>query len=212
MGKSPIFAIAISAVLVASCQTVTTKPVENEAGTVTTYHDIQTRGPVSGVGIEGQDIVSMTDAMVRDMLGVPQLAGADTVPRVIIDAEYFNNESSQRLNKNQIVERLRIGLQRAAQGRIAFVNRARADMVAKERALKRAGKVDVATTGLTRAQAGADYRMSGRIMSMDLRNNQGAVQRDTMISFEMTDLETSLIVWSNMYEFRKAGQDDAAYR
>ena len=45
--------------------------VHNEGGSATTYRDSSQRGPVSGVGIEGQDIVAMTDAMMRDLLQVP---------------------------------------------------------------------------------------------------------------------------------------------
>jgi hypothetical protein len=37
-------------------------------------------GPVSGVDIEGHDIVSMTDQMMRDMLAEPALAGRTVTP------------------------------------------------------------------------------------------------------------------------------------
>ena len=63
-------------------------------GGATTYRDSSQRGPVSGVGIEGQDIVAMTDAMMRDLLQVPLLAAAATPLRVIIDAAHFTNDSS----------------------------------------------------------------------------------------------------------------------
>jgi hypothetical protein len=187
-------------------------PVENAAGTPTVYQDIRGPGLVAGVGIESQDIVGMTDQMMRDMLSNPQLAGQTVPPRVIVDTEYFTNESSQRINKALIVDRLRVGLQRAAAGRMMFVSREHAGMVAKERELKRAGMVDVATTGLSRAQAGADYRLGGRISSLDARAGSGVVQRYNQIVFEMIDLETGMITWSNMYEFSKAAQDDAVYR
>jgi hypothetical protein len=187
-------------------------PVENAAGTPTVYQDIRGPGLVAGVGIESQDIVGMTDQMMRDMLSNPQLAGQMAPPRVIVDTEYFTNESSQRINKALIVDRLRIGLQRAAAGRMMFVSREHAGMVAQERELKRAGMVDVATTGLSRAQAGADYRLGGRISSLDARTASGVVQRYNQIVFEMIDLETGMITWSNMYEFSKAAQDDAVYR
>src|SRR5690242_14485318 len=58
--------------------------------------DPSSRGPVSGVGIESQDIIGMTDRMVRDMLSNPQLAARSVAPRVIVDDQYFTNESSQR--------------------------------------------------------------------------------------------------------------------
>jgi len=186
--------------------------VENVSGRPTIELDPGTRGPIAGVGIEGQDIVSMTDQMMRDMLGNPILANA-SAPQVIVDAEYFQNESSQPLNKNLITDRLRVGLNRAANGRMAFIARHNAAMVAKERDLKRQGVVDVGTTGLTQAQAGGDFRLSGRIASLDQRDSvSGLIQRHNQITFEMVDLERGTIVWSGIYEFARAGQDNVVYR
>ena len=87
--------------------------VHNEGGSATTYRDSSQRGPVSGVGIEGQDIVAMTDAMMRDLLQVPLLAAAATPPRVINDAAHFRNDRSQRIDRNLIADRLADRLRRA---------------------------------------------------------------------------------------------------
>jgi hypothetical protein len=202
---------AVGALLLgtAACQTVT---VENAAGTPTTYQDVNSPGAVQGVGIEAQDIVSMTDVMMRDMMSNPQLANRQPSPRVILDSQYFQNQSAQRLNLNTVVDRLRSGLLRAANGRMLFVSREAAEMVEKERQLKRTGATDVGTTGLTEAQAGADFRLTGRITSTEARRSDGVIDRYNLITFEMIDLENGLIVWSNFYEFRKGAQDDVVYQ
>ena len=211
MTKPEVFVLVGAMLLVGACETV--HPALNEPGTPTTYQDPGTRGQVSGVGIESQDIIGMTDRMMRDMVNYPVFAAAPAAPRVIIDSQYFYNESSERINKNIITDRLRVGLNRAARGRMSFVGRHYADMVKKERELKRKGKVDVATTGLTKAQSGADFRLGGRITTLDQRNAQtGMLQRYTQITFEMVDLESGQIVWSGIYEFSKAAQDDIIYR
>ena len=201
--------VLTAAVLVAGCQTT---GVENAPGTPTAYQDTRTAGLVRGTGIESQDIVSMVDKMVRHMLANPTLANAAPPPRVIVDAAFFENQSSQRLNKNVLIDQLATQLQIAANGRILFVNREFADMVEKERALKRAGKTDAGTVGLTRAVAGADYRLNGRITSLDARTASGAQERLMNIVFRMTDLESGITVWANQYSFKKAGQDDVVYR
>lgn len=183
------------------------------SGVQTMQLDPSTRGPVGGVGIEGQDIMAMTDQMMRDMLQNPLLANASRPPQVIIDAQYFQNLSSQRLNVNAITDRLRVGLTRASQGRMVFVSRESFGMVAQERQMRRSGQVDVGTRGLTRAQAGADYRLVGRINSIDQRSmGTGMVQRYNQISFEMVDMERGTIVWSGIYEFARAAADDIVYR
>jgi penicillin-binding protein activator len=207
IGKT-LAVVAVSALL-AGCQSKS----DNLSGMRVVELDPGTRGPVAGVGIEGQDIVSMTDRMVRDMLASPALVGAQRPPQVIVDGEFFENESAQRLNKNAITDRLRVGLNRYSAGRMVFVGRHYAGMVAQERDLKRQGVVDQATTGLTKAQAGADYRLGGRITSIDSRNPaNGMVQRYNQIVFEMVDLERGTIVWSGIYEFARAAQDDIVYR
>lgn len=204
-----LFIGCILAGTMTACQTTN---VENASGRPATVQDPGQQGLVAGVGIEGNDIVSMTDEMVRDISATTDLTVRDVPPQVIVDSAFFSNDSSQRINKNQIVDRLRVGLQRAARGSIAFVNRERAAMIEQERALKRAGEVDQGTTGLTRAQAGADYRLSGRITSLDSAQQDGTLQRYTQILFELTDMENGIVMWSNIYELSKAGQNDVIYR
>lgn len=210
---SRIGLVAAMSIAAAGCTTLTTG-VDNTAGRKTVYEDVRSSsGAVQGVGIESQDIASMTDKMMRDMLANPQLAGRTPPPRVIIDAEHFTNESSSRINKNMITDRLRIELSRAANGRMVFVGREHARMVEAERDLKRAGTTDGGTIRKTKATAGADYRLVGRITSSDsVATGSGVVSRYQQISFEMIDLEYGTMVWGGMYEFKKSAQDDVIYR
>lgn len=206
---SALAAAFASLSFIAGCATNT----PNANGQAPIDLDPGTKGPVTGVGIESQDVVAMTNRMMRDMLANPELAGKDTPPRVIIDAEEFKNSGSQILNRNTIVNRLRVELNRAAQGRMKFVGRHYARSVEDERDLKRSGKTDVGTTGLSKAALGADYRLGGEITSMDSRSGKsGMQQRYSQIVFEMFDLETQEIVWSGMYELSRAAADDVVYR
>lgn len=204
-------AICSALVLLSACAST---GVNNSAGRATVYEDVRTSSPiVQGVGIESQDIVAVTDRMMRDMLSNQVLAGRTPAPRVIIDSQYFTNESSSRINKNMITDRLRIELQRAAQGRMLFIGREYSGMVEAERALKRDGVTDAGTIRSTRGTAGADYRLVGRITSADAVDSSTALtSRYQQISFEMIDLEYGTVVWSGLYEFKKTAQDDIIYR
>lgn len=177
------------------------------------YKDVASAGLVSGVGVESQDIVSVSDTMVRDLLATPALVQGGKPPRIIMDGEYFRNKSSQPIDKGLLINRLRISLQRASLGRLLFVSRESAGMVGDERELVREGVLDTGTTGLTKAQAKGDYRLRGEINSLDARSTStGSVERYTQISFELIDLESSATVWANIFELKKGGMDDAVYR
>src|SRR4051812_46937221 len=97
--------LSLLAVL-AGCNTM---PV-NSGGVAPVDVNPQVGGPIRGVGIEGRDIISMSDQMMRDMLASRRLLqkGRDGhAPRVIIDAGSFTNDSSQPINRNMITDRLR---------------------------------------------------------------------------------------------------------
>jgi hypothetical protein len=177
------------------------------------YQDPASVGSVAGVGIESQDVVSMTDQMMRDIMACPAVAGRRKPPVIIVDDKHFHNESSSVINKKIITERLMISLNRAANGRIIFAERNAVDMVSKERELKRQGELSSGTLGRAGKIAGADYRLAGRIMSLDkAESHTGKVSRYTQIAFKLIDLETSVAVWTNLYEFKKFAQDNIIYR
>jgi PBP1b-binding outer membrane lipoprotein LpoB len=206
-----LFAGALAALILAGCATPN---LDNSAGRAVVYQDVSTTSKrVAGVGVESQDVVSMTDRMIRDILATPQIAGRATPPRIIIDSEYFANDSSSRINKNLITDRLRIELNRAAQGRLVFVARHYGDMVSREREAKRNGETDKGTIRATKAKAGADFRLGGRITSLDANSAaSGTLSRYHQISFELIDLEYETIAWSGLFEFKKEAQDDVLYR
>lgn len=208
--KIQTFCIAALSTVVVGCAS---HQVENVAGQSSVYEDPSSTGKVQGVGIQSQDVVAMTDKMVRDMLSNRILAARETAPRVIVDNEYMKNESSSIINTNMLTDRLRVQLNRAANGRMVFVGRQYSDMVEKERELKRDGAVDGGTIRKTQATAGADYRLAGRVSSQDAIDRDSQMKsRYHQIVFEMVDLELGTIVWSNMYEMKKASQDSVLYR
>lgn len=210
--KNAALAVLVG-VFVQGCAT-STRTIDNSAGRATIYEDVSSSSTsVQGIGVESQDIVSMTDQMMRDMLQNPTLMNGSVAPRVIIDSQYMVNESTSRINKNMLTDRLRINLNRASNGRLVFVGRHYSDMVSKERELKRDGMVDAGTIRSTQATAGADFRLGGRITSLDALDTQTQTKsRYHQVIFEMVDLELGTIVWSGIYEFKKTAQDDIIYR
>lgn len=166
----------------------------------------------SGIGFESQDIREMSDRMVRDLLAEGRFGNATVAPRVIIDDSRFLNESNQTVNINLLTDRLRIELMRAAQGRMVFVSRQNVDQVESEKALKQQGRIDDGAGNVTRAIAGADYKLVGRITSQSSTSNRNGVRTNYyQFSFEMLDLNNGISVWGNLYDLKKAGANDRIY-
>lgn len=172
------------------------------------YMAVDAVDPVGTRNIEANDIANMTSQIMRDMLLSPILNRTPPVV-VIIDDQYFMNDSSQRnLNKNMIVTRLRNELVRAANGKIRFVARHASGMFEEEQALRQKGAVG----GVVCQNSSAAYRLTGRIMNQEDRMRGGRVSNYVQISFEMVSLNTSELVWSGLYELRKQNQEDVMYR
>lgn len=188
--------------------------VMNEQGKPSVYQNVGTSNQaIQGNGIESQDIVGMVDLMLRDIISTNFLVNRKTPPRIIIDSKYFKNQSSSRINKSMITDRLLVHLNRAAQGRIIFIEREEIEMVMDERELKREGQVSTGNLGNTKKVLGADFRLTGKIMSLDsLDNKSGMEARYHQIIFKLIDLESSALVWTNMYEFKKASAANVVYR
>ncbi|MCH8498400.1 MAG: penicillin-binding protein activator LpoB [Marinobacter sp.] len=205
-----------SAALVAASLLVTgcaTSEIENVRGTPTVYQDPSTAGRVGGVGIQSQDIIAVTDQMMRDLMATPAIVGRSTPPRILISDQYIQNQSTSVINVRMFSDRLRTELNRAAQGRVVFVARDYAAAIQQERDLKRDGVVDGGTIRATQATAGVDYQMFGTITSADaIDRSTGMQERYTMINFELVDMELGTIVWADLYEMSKASQDNVLYR
>ncbi|MBC7495656.1 MAG: penicillin-binding protein activator LpoB [Sphingomonadaceae bacterium] len=176
--------------------------------------DPGSRGAVSGTGLEMRDITAMADRLVRDLLARSDIIGGAKPPRIIVDSSRLVNKSSQRLDTDMISDQLRAQLMRAASGRMRFLSREAMEDVAMERKLKRDGQVDVATRGMTRAVAGSDFKLTGRITSLDSRDNRnGMTQRSMQVIFELIDLESSESVYiSDPYVIQRAQQEGVVYR
>lgn len=191
-----------------------TSDVINSKGKPSVYEEVDSSSAsIQGNGIESQDIVGMVDLMMRDIVSTGFLLNRKVPPKIIIDSKYFKNQSSSRIDKNLITERLLIQLNRAAQGRMIFLERENIEMVVDERELKRDGEISLGSMGNVDKIYGADYRLTGKIMSLDALNNKtGDESKYHQITFKLIDLETGALVWSNIYEFKKTSASNVIYR
>lgn len=155
----------------------------------------------SGLGIGSSDLIKMSRKMAADILADPQFQNRRKPPVIIIDDTRFLNESTQVLDINMLLDRIRINLIRAARGKLRFKSRKNLDLALKEKI--------IAGVKITEA----DYWMIGRISSFSSVSNKSGIRSNFLqFSFELLDLATSNAVWGNIYEIKKIGADDAVYR
>jgi PBP1b-binding outer membrane lipoprotein LpoB len=208
MNKScALSAVAVLA-LVAGCATPSPE-VYRPAGVPPAEIAVNDPGWVAGTGIESQDLVAVTDRMVRGILSVPEIAQAPAAPTVVL--EPVVNETRFPINKNLFLQRIRTHLNEFSTGRIRFLDREIFETLERERELQRSGRV-VATADPNATQfRGADYFLTGKLQSLSTRTS-GGLSDYVLYSFRLTSARTSEIIWENSVEIKKQGLEDAVYR
>lgn len=198
---------ALGAAFLAGCET--TGGVHNPDGVPVTEMRPDERGFVAGTGVESQDLVAVTDKMVRGILGIPEVANAKVTPRVVL--EPVVNETRFPINKDIFLTRIRSNLNEHAAGRVRFLDREMMKTLERERELKMSGQVTASADPNVVEFRGADYFLTGKLQGLTTRTSQG-VSDYVLYSFRLTDARTSEIVWESSAEIKKQGLEDAAYR
>ena len=201
--------VVATPVLFTGCET--SQGVKNPSGTAVVEMRPDEKGFVQGTGVESQDLVSVTDKMSRSILGIPEIARAQTKPRVVL--EPVVNNTRFPINKDIFLTRIRTQLNSKAAGRVSFLDREMMKTLERERALKQSGQVTAPVDANPNVVEfrGADYFLTGKLEGMSTRTSQGTSDY-VLYSFRLTDARTSEIVWEDSAEIKKQGLEDAAYR
>ena len=157
----------------------------------------------SGLGIESHNIEQITLQMVSNLLESDFYKQSKKPPVIILEGEYFINESSQIINTNLLADKMRVSLLRKTKGKIRFVTRANLKILIKE----------AETSGKDIDLIEADYRIVARISSISKVSNKTGVKSNYFqFVMELLDLSSGSLVWANIYDFKKIGADDSIYR
>lgn len=205
----------------AGCRTaaVTTGVYNAPTPNKSTRVDPQAVSDQSTVNIESNEIIDCAKAMVGEMLANPTLNVQGNPRSVTMDASYFTIESTQRIDRNLVINRLRTEMIQAANGRIRFIGRQNAAMVEEEQDLAAEG---VVKSGAEKyKQASPDFRLAGSIREHVI-NTGGSLSKYHLMTFEMISLkemtigtrtvEQGEIVHSGQFEFKKELNRPSAYR
>jgi penicillin-binding protein activator len=194
------------AALVAGCAS---SGVKNPSGVPVTRMNADEQGFVAGTGVESQDLVAVTDKMVRSIMGIPQIAQAATPPIVVLDP--VENQTRFPINKDLFNTRIRSELIKKSGGKVQFLARERMAALEKERNLKREGAVTASSDANVQEFKGADFFLTGTLGGLSTRTKAGTSDY-ILYEFQLIDARTSAIVWGDNAEIKKQGLEDAAYR
>ncbi len=201
--------------VVSGCGTTSaTTGVRHRSGNINPkYKDPGAISNTTTTEIESFDIKGACSKMVGKILQNPLIAGQARPPHVVIDARYFRNQTASRFNMNLLVDQFRADLINAANGRIIFVSREAAAMIEEERDLREIGEVGRGVTPPASVALGADYRLHGRLTDHSIVDEvSGKRDRYTQILFELVDIQTGQIVFSDYYDLKKEVLVPVVYR
>jgi penicillin-binding protein activator len=196
---------AVAVFIAAGCAT----GVKNPSGVPVTEMRPDERGFVAGTGIESQDLVAVTDKMARSILSVPEIAHAQSTPRIVL--EPVVNDTRFPINKDIFLTRIRTELNTKARGKVRFLSREHAATLERERELKRSGQVTSSSDPNVNEFKGADFFLTGKLQGLTTRAAAGTSDY-VLYSFQLIDPRTSDIVWEDSAEIKKQGLEDAVYR
>jgi penicillin-binding protein activator len=196
-------ALLFCLLLTSGCTTYNSGVRNEPSARPSRYVSIDTPTEFGTTGIESQDIVGMAGQMVQSMLANPILVPGGAPKIVVVDSQYFSNDSDQRINKNLITDKLRHELHTAANGRMRFIARHASALVAAEQAI---------ANGAPAAARPTDFRLSGRFQNLSDGDARGNRSNYVQVLFEMIDIQSGELVWSGLHEFKKMNRESIIYQ
>ncbi len=180
------------------------------AGTRDTRVDPDAPDTVTGTGLQSQDIRTMASQMAADIKASGALAPSRDGERASFFITELRNDSSDVIDRQLILREIRTQLFQAAGRQIRILDRSpeASDVSEAERRMK--DRQQVSGTN-DRKVAGSDYVLKGVIAS---RDRQAGRLRSSYVNvtFELTDLVTQELVWTNSYEMKTESEKSVINR
>jgi penicillin-binding protein activator len=180
------------------------------SGTRDTRVDPDAPDSVTGTGLQSQDIRTMAMDMAAKIKASGVLAPSREGERASFFIYQLRNDSSDTIDKELILTKLRTNLFEAFGRQVRIIDRSPQanDLVDAERRMKDRGQVSGSND---RKVAGSDFVLKGTIKSRD--RQAGKLRSSYMlVTFELTDLVTSELVWTGDYEMKTESEKSVINR
>ena len=165
---------------------------------------------VTGTGLQSMDIRTMATKMAADIKELGVLAPSRDGVRASFYIYEIVNDSSDTIDKTLILTKLRTDLFQAFRSQVKILDRSPSanDLTDAERRMKDRGEVSGENN---RKVAGSDFVLKGTMKSRD--RQAGKLKSSyILVTFELTDLVTQELVWTNDYEMKTESEKSVINR
>ncbi len=144
------------------------------------------------------DLKMMAEQMVQSIAELAVIKHRDTPPKIaMLDV---GNRTSQHIDTEGIVDKIMVSLLKT--GTVRFVDREVLKEMAKEKALVETQRIDVQDAVELGQLVGADYFLTGDIMSIEKRKGTTHTAYYNL-TLRLIDVNTSEIIWADEKEIKK---------
>lgn len=144
------------------------------------------------------DMQKTVQELVASMLSHPSIAQSNKPPIVMVTK--LQNKTSEHIDTQNIMDMVRVELMQS--GKVAFIDKEAREDIAEEYDYQNSGMVADESKKGPGGQVGADFIVNGRLDSIVQE-----VGKDKTVYYKMTlnltNLKSSVIVWSNHKQIRK---------
>lgn len=152
---------------------------------------------------DASDMRNITGSVVNKILASPFLSQQSSPPVMTIAG--VENRTREYVDTKNLTDRMRTLLLQS--GKIQFVNTARRQDLLKEQGYQ-AANASIETQATIGQQMGAKYMLTGSLTMMSQKSGkQVRVSKQNMkyfkLTVEITDLNSSLIIWTTEEEFAR---------
>ena len=165
---------------------------------------------VTGTGLQSQDIRTMAVDLAAKIKASGVLAPGKEGERSSFFIYELRNDSSDTIDKELILTKLRTNLFEAFGRQVKIIDRSpqASDLVDAERRMKDRGQVSGAND---RKVAGSDFVLKGTIKSRD--RQAGKLKSSyVLVTFELTDLVTQELAWTGDFDMKTESEKSVINR
>ena len=200
MKKTLIVLAIASASILSACKS--TKYVD------TTKDDIVT------MGLSSRDFDSAAKIALDEMIASPLLVHPEVAQggRYILAISNIINDTSQRIDTDQLTKKIRVGLLRSGKFLTTTaigLSGAEDQMTAKVRELENSKLVKQSTVKKNGTVIAPDFSLSGKIIQRTNRVDRSTQLVDYYFQLTLTQLETGLAYWEGEYPISKTGSNNS---